>query len=124
MTKPHFLHRLCPLKRAAQNKPLAVAYVVMFLAIAAGFFALQHYQARELRARCEQSVQGRQVLRDLVVLSTEQAPLDLTALPSYRQLDPASKAYFRELGQLLQAGSGPNNQFRQRALEQLPVPTC
>lgn len=81
-------------------------------------------QKKSDRDRCESQLEGRGILRALVIIATEQGGFDFTKLSSFQDLDAATKAFFQELADLSKTNSGDSSTFRQQALELLKLPDC
>lgn len=106
--------------------PLVIAYVLIVAAAAYGFYA-QHYEEAKRHAQvCDTQRDFRAVMRDLVVRSTaQQGGFDLTSLPSFKRLDPATQDYMRELSKLAAGGSDSSGEtFRDFALRRLKDLPC
>ncbi len=107
--------------RFAWQRQLA-AYLAMVTIFIACVGLVQLNARADVTRDCRARRDGRQVLRELVVVSTEGGDVDYSAFPSFAELDPATKAFLIEVGQA-QSGAG-REEFRDRALAKLPPIVC
>ena len=83
---------------------------------------------RDAHQQCVQTNFTRQAVRDLVVFSYTQTgtALDLTAIPSFHALDPATQLYLTDLSHALASSASPEERQRRiaAALATVPLREC
>lgn len=75
-----------------------VAYIIVVSCFGACLVLIQRNYEADLARSCDDRASGRQVLRALVITAYTQAPPDYSRIPSYAELDPATKRFLTDLG--------------------------
>lgn len=101
-----------------------ILYVYVTIVMVGGAWAVNFSQRVDNYHRCQDTITARSLLLDLIIQSTNPTPLDLTGVPAYKELDPATQTYFQELQAGLGASAGSNSEFRQYAQRVLVIPMC
>jgi hypothetical protein len=94
---PHAVFCWLDAPRFAWQRRL-VAYIIVVSCFGACLVLIQRNYQADLARSCADRASGRQVLRGLVITAYSQAPPDYSKIPSYAELDPATKRFLSDLG--------------------------
>lgn len=114
-------HKFC---RWVSRHASWILYIWVTFIMVGGGWLFDYSQKLNNYNLCRGTVAARTLLLDLVFQSTNPSALDLTALPAYKELDPATQLYFQQLNAGLRASAGSNSEFRQYAERVLVIPKC
>lgn len=97
-------------------------YLFVVLVGAFGFRQLENERQQD----CLNQQAGRKVLREVVIEATATSrPIDLTLVPGFADLDPATQTYLQNLSKALSAGTPSDQQtLRERLLVLVPEIRC
>lgn len=116
--------------------PVALAFVYSTITFLVALGAVQRAYDQTQRDDCKQRQEGRETLRNVIVVATTPSAgrLDLTAVPGFENLDPATQDFFRNLSpprvaeppttMILNPEPDPNNKTQQQLLDRAPPITC
>lgn len=107
-----------------KNWRLTVAYLILAVAVSLGYMRLEgERHAREHQA-CLNQQDGRTVLRAVITRAYSGQSLDLTNVPGFADLDPATQAFFSNIAVLSRASAESGTSDKDELLALVPVPTC
>lgn len=98
--------------------------LVVVVACGSSFFAIRGFQHRD-EVACQDRRDGRQVLREVVIKATEPGQrVDLTKIPGFADLDPATRTYISNLSAGLNVSTPDQIPLRDRLLALIPPLDC
>lgn len=104
----------------AYRHPILTNLVLIVLVVAPGYWRLEQQAAQA----CEDRRESKLLLRDLVELSDDDVGgFNLTAIPSFNDLDPETQQYLTDLESASKQAPRPS-EFKRNALKLLDIPEC
>ena len=106
--------------------PLLTTLLLIVLVAGPGYLRIEHIvdeQKAIITQACEDRRDQKIILRQLVELSDDGGQLNLTGFPSFKELDPATQQWVRDLQDAANQSPRPS-QFVKNALALLDVPQC